>query len=338
MSNIISKEIHLHSRPEGEPKSENFELVEKEISSINEDEVLVKNLWMSVDPYMRGRMIDRKSYVPPFAVGKTLEGGAIGVVIESNSSDFKVGDYVNSNFGWREYFSSKANMLSKVNPDIGPLQAYLGTLGMPGMTAYVGLLRIGELKEGENVLVSAAAGAVGTVACQIAKAKGCKVYGTAGSDEKCHFLESELGIDKAINYKTTEHLTRSIHSACSNGVDVYFENVGGSHLEAALSAMNLNGRIALCGMIEQYNDKTPRPGPNNLMAAIVKSLKIQGFVVSNHYDLSDNFLNDMKHWIENDKMKWKETIDVGIESAPNAFLKLFKGENFGKMLVKIAEE
>ena len=229
-------------------------------------------------------------------------------------------------------------MLNKVNPDIGPLQAYLGTLGMPGMTAYVGLLRIGELKEGENVLVSAAAGAVGTVACQIAKTKGCKVYGTAGSDEKCHFLESELGIDKAINYKTTEHLTRSIHSACSNGIDVYFENVGGSHLEAALSAMNLNGRIALCGMIEQYNDKTPRPGPNNLMAAIVKSLKIQGFVVSSHYDLSDNFLNDMKHWIENDKMKWKETIDVGIESAPKAFLKLFKGENFGKMLVKIAEE
>ena len=222
MSNIISKEIHLHSRPEGEPKSENFELVEKEISPINEDEVLVKNLWMSVDPYMRGRMIDRKSYVPPFAVGKTLEGGAIGIVVESNSSDFKVGDYVNSNFGWREYFSSKANMLSKVNRDIGPLQAYLGTLGMPGMTAYVGLLRIGELKEGENVLVSAAAGAVGTVACQIAKAKGCKVYGTAGSDEKCHFLESELGVDKAINYKTTEHLTKSIHSACSNGIDVYF--------------------------------------------------------------------------------------------------------------------
>ena len=209
---------------------------------------------------------------------------------------------------------------------------------MPGMTAYVGLLRIGELKEEENVLVSAAAGAVGTVACQIAKAKGCKVYGTAGSDEKCHYLENELGIDGAINYKSSDHLTKSIHSVCSNGVDVYFENVGGSHLEAALSAMNPNGRVALCGMIEQYNDTNPRPGPNNLMAAIVKSLKIQGFVVSSHYDLSDNFLNDMKKWIENDKMKWKETIDEGIESAPNAFLKLFRGENFGKMLVKIAEE
>ena len=338
MSKIISKEIHLLSRPDGEPKIENFQLVENEIKEIQSDEVLVKNLWMSVDPYMRGRMIDRKSYVPPFEVGKTLEGGAIGVIIESNSSYFKKGDYVNSNFGWREYFSSNANSLSKVNPNIGPLQAYLGTLGMPGMTAYVGLLRIGELKEGENVLVSAAAGAVGTVACQIAKAKGCKVYGTAGSDEKCHFLENELGIDRAINYKSTDHLTKSIHSVCTNGVDVYFENVGGSHLEAALSAMNPNGRIALCGMIEQYNDTSPRPGPNNLMAAIVKSLKIQGFVVSSHYDLSDNFLNDMKNWIENDKMKWKETIDEGIESAPNAFLKLFRGENFGKMLVKIAEE
>ncbi|MBN44336.1 MAG: NADP-dependent oxidoreductase, partial [Rhodobiaceae bacterium] len=195
MSKIISKEIHLLSRPNGEPKSENFKLVENEINPIQQNQVLVKNLWMSVDPYMRGRMIDRKSYIPPFEVGKTLEGGAIGVVIESNSPDFKKGDYVNSNYGWREYFSSNVSSLSKINPDIGPLQAYLGTLGMPGMTAYVGLLRIGELKEGENVLVSAAAGAVGTVACQIAKAKGCKVYGTAGSEEKCHFLENELGID-----------------------------------------------------------------------------------------------------------------------------------------------
>lgn len=338
MSNIVSKEIHLISRPEGEPRKENFLLVEKQINSINEGEVLVKNLWMSVDPYMRGRMIDRKSYVPPFEVGKTLEGGAIGVVIQSNSHDFKEGDYVNSNFGWREYFSTNSKSLTKVNPDIGPLQAYLGTLGMPGMTAYVGLLRIGELKENDNVLISAAAGAVGTVACQIAKAKGCNVYGTAGSDEKCHFLENDLGIDKAINYKTSDHLTKSIHKACTSGVDVYFENVGGSHLEAALSVMNVNGRIALCGMIEQYNDTNPRPGPNNLMAAIVKSLKIQGFVVSSHYDLSDDFLKDMKNWIKNDKMKWKETIDKGIESAPNAFIKLFKGENFGKMLVELSEE
>ncbi len=337
MSIAKSKEIHLISRPNGEPSEKNFLVKEIEINEILENEILIKNLWMSVDPYMRGRMIDRKSYVPPFELGKTLEGGAIGVVIESKNPDFKEGDFVNSNFGWREYFTTQGKFLKKINPDIGPLQAYLGTLGMPGMTAYVGLLRIGELKEGDKVMISAAAGAVGTVASQIAVAKGCEVYGTAGSDEKCLFLEKELGLTKAINYKTSEHLIKSFHNACPEGVDVYFENVGGSHLEAALSIMRPNGRIALCGMIEQYNDTSPRPGPNNLMAAIAKSLKIQGFIVSNHSDLSEKFLTDMKSWIESGKMQWKETIDEGIESAPSAFLKLFRGQNFGKMLVKISD-
>ena len=338
MSIVKSKEIHLVSRPNGEPLAENFLVREVEIKEVKENEILVKNLWMSVDPYMRGRMIDRKSYVPPFELGKTLEGGAIGIVIKSKCPDFKEGDFVNSNFGWREYFTAERKYLQKVNPDIGPLQAYLGTLGMPGMTAYVGLLRIGNLKEGDKVMISAAAGAVGTVASQIAVAKGCEVFGTAGSDEKCSFLEKDLGLTKAINYKTCGHLIKSFHSACPNGVDVYFENVGGSHLEAALSIMRPNGRIALCGMIEQYNDTAPRPGPNNLMAAIAKSLKIEGFIVSNHSDLSEKFLTDMKSWIDSGKMQWKETIDEGIESAPNAFLKLFKGQNFGKMLVKIADK
>lgn len=338
MSIVKSKEIHLISRPDGEPSEKNFLVKEVVVNEVSENEVLIKNLWMSVDPYMRGRMIDRKSYVPPFELGKTLEGGAIGVVIQSKNSKFKEGDFVNSNFGWREYFTTEGKFLKKVNPDIGPLQAYLGTLGMPGMTAYVGLLRIGELKEGDKVMISAAAGAVGTVASQIAVAKGCEVYGTAGSDEKCLFLEKDLGITKAINYKTSEHLIKSFHNACPEGVDVYFENVGGSHLEAALSIMRPNGRIALCGMIEQYNDTSPRPGPNNLMAAIGKSLKIEGFIVSNHSDLNEKFLNDMKSWIESGKMQWKETIDEGIESAPSAFLKLFRGQNFGKMLVKIADK
>ena len=337
MSIAKSKEIHLISRPNGEPSEENFLVKEVIVNEVSENEVLIKNLWMSVDPYMRGRMIDRKSYVPPFELGKTLEGGAIGVVIQSKNSEYKEGDFVNSNFGWREYFTTEGKFLKKINPDIGPLQAYLGTLGMPGMTAYVGLLRIGELKEGDKVMISAAAGAVGTVASQIAVAKGCEVYGTAGSDEKCLFLEKDLGITKAINYKTSEHLIKSFHNTCPEGVDVYFENVGGSHLEAALSIMRPQGRIALCGMIEQYNDTSPRPGPNNLMAAIAKSLKIQGFIVSNHSDLSEKFLSDMKSWIESGKMQWKETIDEGIESAPSAFLKLFRGQNFGKMLVKIAD-
>ena len=220
MSIVKSKEIHLVSRPNGEPLAENFLVKEVEIKEVKENEILVKNLWMSVDPYMRGRMIDRKSYVPPFELGKTLEGGAIGIVIKSKCQDFKEGDFVNSNFGWREYFTTERKYLQKVNPDIGPLQAYLGTLGMPGMTAYVGLLRMGNLKEGDKVMISAAAGAVGTVASQIAVAKGCEVFGTAGSDEKCSFLEKDLGLTKAINYKTCGHLIKSFHSACPNGVDV----------------------------------------------------------------------------------------------------------------------
>ena len=213
MSIVKSKEIHLVSRPNGEPLAENFLVKEVEIKEVKENEILVKNLWMSVDPYMRGRMIDRKSYVPPFELGKTLEGGAIGIVIKSKCPDFKEGDFVNSNFGWREYFTAERKYLQKVNPDIGPLQAYLGTLGMPGMTAYVGLLRIGNLKEGDKVMISAAAGAVGTVASQIAIAKGCEVFGTAGSDEKCSFLEKDLGLTKAINYKTCGHLIKSFHQS-----------------------------------------------------------------------------------------------------------------------------
>ena len=204
MSIVKSKEIHLISRPNGEPSEENFLLKEVIVNEVSENEVLIKNLWMSVDPYMRGRMIDRKSYVPPFELGKTLEGGAIGVVIQSKNSEYKEGDFVNSNFGWREYFTTEGKFIKKINPDIGPLQAYLGTLGMPGMTAYVGLLRIGELKEGDKVMISAAAGAVGTVASQIAVAKGCEVYGTAGSDEKCQRLIDELGFDQAINYKSDD--------------------------------------------------------------------------------------------------------------------------------------
>jgi hypothetical protein len=320
------------------PGSENFELIERRLADPTDGQLLVRTLWMSVDPYMRGRMVDRASYVPPFKIGAPLEGGAAGRVVASNSDRLKPGDYVSSMLGWREYALAKAEAFQKLDPSLGPIEAYLGTLGMPGLTAYVGLFRIGELKDGEAVFVSAASGAVGSVVCQLAKAHGCYVVGSAGSDEKCRWLEREAGIDKAINYKTCGDLNAAVGTAFPKGIDVYFENVGGAHLEAALNHMNRFGRIALCGMIEQYNDTKPRPGPSNLMLAVAKSLKLQGFIVSNHADLMPRFREEMGRLIAAGKMKWQQSVESGIENAPKAFLKLFSGENTGKMLVKLADD
>ena len=336
MSSNRSKEIHLANRPTGFPDDTNFIVKEVDLTDPNTDEVLVKNLWMSVDPYMRGRMIDRKSYVPPFQIDQVLEGGAIGIVEKSNSSNLNEGDYVMSNYGWREYFVTNENNLKVINPEFGPIQAYLGALGMPGLTAYAGLLEVGKLQDGENVLVSAAAGAVGSVVCQIAKAKGCKVYGTSGSDEKCSWLEKELGIDKAINYKKVDNLISEYRSQITDGIDVYFENVGGDHLEAAINILNVGGRIALCGMIDQYNDEAVRSGPSNLMMLIMKNASMEGFIVSKYNHLQEQFLNDMKGWIDSGKLSWKETVVEGIDNAPKAFINLFSGKNTGKMLVKIS--
>lgn len=336
MSVIKSKEIHLANRPVGLPKQDDFLLKEIEVKEPSNEEVLVKNLWMSVDPYMRGRMIDRKSYVPPFQVNEVLDGRAIGVVEKSNSKNLKEGEFVISNFGWREYFVSNDSQLNIVNPDYGPIQAYLGALGMPGLTAYAGLLEVGKLQEGENVLVSAAAGAVGSIVCQIAKIKNCKVYGTTGSDDKCSWLENEIGIDKAINYKKVENLIPEYRSTIEGGIDVYFDNVGSDHLEAAINILNIGGRIALCGMIDQYNDEITRKGPSNLMMLIMKNARMEGFIVSKYNNLNEQFLNDMKSWIESGKLSWQETILEGIENAPKAFMNLFSGENTGKMLVKLS--
>ncbi|MFZ3035474.1 MAG: NADP-dependent oxidoreductase [Parvibaculum sp.] len=338
MSNLVSKEIRLKARPVGMPKDSDFELATTEVKQPGAGEVLVRNIWMTVDPYMRGRMMDRESYVPPFQIGEVLQGGAIGQVVESKSDKLKVGDYVQSMWGWREYATDKAETFTKVDPSLGPIEAYLGTLGMPGMTAYAGLFKIGELKDGDSVFVSAASGAVGQVVCQLAKAHGCYVVGSAGSDEKCDWLLKEAGIDKAINYKTCGDLDKAVGEAFPKGIDVYFENVGGKHLEAAINHMKPFGRLALCGMISQYNDTTPTPGPSNIMMAVGKSLKLQGFIVSNHFDLLPAFFEEMAKLIKAGKMKWQETVEDGIENAPKAFLKLFTGSNTGKMLVKIGPD
>jgi NADPH-dependent curcumin reductase CurA len=239
---------------------------------------------MSVDPYMRGRMNDRKSYVPPFQLGEPLDGGCVGRVVGSKKGSFQVGDYVSGMLGWREYFVSDGQGLVKVDPGVAPIQSYLGTLGMPGLTAWAGLLHIGKPKEGETVFVSGAAGAVGSVVCQIAKLKGCRVVGSAGSVEKVSWLLNEAGLDAAFNYKKADDIIAEVGKHCPKGIDIYFENVGGVHLEAALGHMNPHGRIVMCGMISMYNATQSVPGPNNLAYIIIKQLIMQGFIVLDHYD------------------------------------------------------
>lgn len=335
MTTITSREIRLKQRPTGLPSAADFELVTVTLPQPDPGEVMVRNLYMSVDPYMRGRMVDRKSYVPPFALGETLQGGAVGQVIESKSDKFNVGDYVLHGLGWRQYLISDGKGLAPIDPTIAPVQAFLGAVGMPGQTAYFGLLDIGQPQTGETVFVSAAAGAVGSMVCQIAKLKGCRVVGSVGSQAKVDWLLNEVGIDAAFNYKEVDSLKAELGRQCPNGIDIYFENVGGEHLEAALTHMNQNGRIPVCGMISQYNATEATPGPNNLGLIIGKRLKLQGYIVSDYRARTAEFYADMKDWIAASHIKSQETIVEGIENAPNAFIGLFTGENMGKMLVKL---
>ncbi len=330
----VSREIRLKSRPVGMPVAENFELAQVTLEEPGPGEVLVRNHYMSVDPYMRGRMYDRKSYVPPFKVGEVLDGGAVGEVVASQAPEMPVGTFVQSGFGWREAFLARPEQLQPVDADLAPLSAYLGVLGMPGMTAYVGLFNAAELKDGETVFVSGAAGAVGSLAGQIARVKGCRVLGSAGSDEKVAHLVNDLGFDFAFNYREG-HLLDRLREGAPDGLDVYFDNVGADHLEAAIFHMRPFGRIALCGAIAIYNDTEPRPGPVNLAMAIGLGLRLQGFIVSHYADARDDFIRDVSGWIRDGQVKYDETILDGIERAPEAFVGLFTGSNLGKMLVKL---
>lgn len=329
-----STEIRLKSRPVGMPTADNFELATVDVPDPGPGEVQVRNSWMSVDPYMRGRMNDAKSYAAPFELGKAMQGGAVGTVTASNAEGFAKGDVVRSFYGWREGFTAPAAMLQKLDLRGLPPQAFLGVAGMPGLTAYTGLLRIAALKEGDVVFVSGAAGAVGSLVCQIAKAKGHVVIGSAGGPEKIAFLR-ELGVDHAIDYKAEPNLTKALLAAAPDGIDVYFENVGGEHLEAALNAAKLFARIAICGLISGYNDTTPPAPPRNFVQILGKNIRMEGFIVSHHFDLEPQFLDDLSGWVAEGKVTWRETVMDGIEKAPDAFLGLFSGENIGKMLVRL---
>ena len=336
MNEYKASQIHLINRPKGLPDQSHFEQVEVELTPPGLNEVLVRNHYMSVDPYMRGRMRSEGVYAEPYALNEPMYGGAVGEIIECQSSQLKEGDIVLNNAGWQDRFVAKADAVTKLTPfDMNRLSLYLGTLGMPGMTAYVGLFRFGEPKKGETVFVSAASGAVGANVCQIAKQMGCRVVGSVGSDEKAKWLKRDCGVDEVINYKTCGDLTKALSDAAPDGIDVYFENVGGDHLQAALNVMNHFGRIVACGMIGTYNNTEPKPGPNNLMLIVGKKVRINGFIVFDHNDMRSQFLSDMESWIKNENLVVRETIVEGLENSVDAFLALFSGKNFGKMIVKL---
>jgi NADPH-dependent curcumin reductase CurA len=328
----FSREIRLVSRPNGVATHSNFEIAEVELQPLGFGEVRVRNTWMSIDPYMRGRMRDYESYLPPFQIGKVLEGMAVGDVMQSNDPGFATGDTVLSFMGWREVFNAPAAALQKPEIEVSSPQMHLGVCGHPGHTAYIGLADVIKLQPGQVIFISGAAGAVGEIACQIAKLMGAIVIASAGSAEKCAYLK-QRGVDKTIDYKKTENLSHVLAELAPGGIDAYFDNVGGDHLDAALASAKNFATFALCGMISGY-DKTVS-GPSNLMMAIDKRVRLQGFFVLDHLSHRAEFVEKMNGWIRSGDVTYRETVEVGIERAPAAFLKLFTGESVGKMLVKL---
>jgi NADPH-dependent curcumin reductase CurA len=337
-----SREWHLTRRPHGVPVDEDFALVDVELPTPDAGEIVVRNTFLSVDPYMRGRMNDAKSYVPPFQLDRPMDGDAVGVVdqvgegaVDSNGSEIAVGDVVSHALGWRTHSLVHGKTARVLNTSLAPAQAYLGVLGMPGLTAYAGLLRVGELAEGDRVFVSAAAGAVGSLVGQLARLKGASwVVGSAGGPEKTAWLRDEAGFSAAIDYKATP-IRQGLAQAAPEGIDVYFDNVGGDHLEAAISALRPRGRVAICGMISVYNATEPAPGPRNMPMIIGKRLTLRGFLVFDHSDLRPQFETEVGQWLADGKIVWRETIVEGIDNAVNGFRDLLAGANTGKMLIRL---
>jgi NADPH-dependent curcumin reductase CurA len=330
-----SREVRLAARPTGWPTTENFTVATVDLPELQDGEVLVRNAVMSVDPYMRGRMDDRPSYVPPFQVGAALEGGAVGEVVVSKSDNVATGTQVLHGFGWREYAVLPAKRVQPIDTAVAPASAYLGVLGMPGFTAYVGLTEIAAMKEGDAVFVSGAAGAVGSLVGQIARRRGAsRVIGSAGSADKVRHLVDDLGFDAAFNYKDG-NVGKQLREAAHDGIDVYFDNVGGDHLEAAIGSLNTFGRVAVCGMISQYNATEATPAPRNLALLITKRLSIRGFIVSDNNALQPAFRDEVGPWVRDGSLITEETfVDGGVDAAPQAFIDLMRGANTGKMLVR----
>ena len=326
-----NREVHLARRPDGLPIVEDFRIVETRIPDPAEGQVLIRQLYMSVDPAMRPRLSNG------YELDKPMSGGALGRIVESRNSDFAVGDLVRNPLGFREYAVSDGRGLVKLEPEPGvPLTAHMSVLGGTGFTAYGGLLEIGKLKDGEQVFVSTAAGAVGSIAAQIAKIKGCYVIGSTGSEEKAAWLRDEVGLDAVIDYKTTP-IRQGVKAAAAKGIDVYFDNVGGDHLDAALASMNTLGRVAVCGMISGYNEPGARTTVHNLSNIIYGRITLRGFVATDFMQLMPQFQADMRQWLKSGQIRWRETVMEGIGNAPAAMAGLMRGENIGKMLVRLAD-
>ncbi|MEF3353072.1 NADP-dependent oxidoreductase [Paenibacillus sp. GYB006] len=332
-----NRQVLLIKRPEGLPTPGDFEFTDAEVKQPQEGQVVVKTLYLSVDPYMRGRMNDSKSYIPPYQLNEVIKGGAVGEIVESKSDKYKAGDKVIGMLGWQLFNTVDDNKVTKIDESIAPVSAYLSVLGLTGLTAYFGLLDIGQPKEGETVVVSGAAGSVGMFVGQIAKIKGARVVGIAGTDEKCDYLLKELNFDAAINYKTTENIKQDLEKACPDGVDVYFDNVGGSISDAVMSLLNDHARIPLCGAISSYNSTDGDVGPRIQSQLIKTRSLIKGFVLSDYADRQSEGLQELGKWLSEGKLKYEETVVDGFDNVVEAFLQLFKGANLGKMLVKVSE-
>lgn len=324
----------LVSRPKGEPTPENFKLVEEEIPQITDGELLVQTIYLSVDPYMRGRMRGVQTYTSPFELNQVLTGGVVGKVIESKHRQFSVGDIVEGRLGWSDYSVSNGKGIRKVDPSLAPISTALGVAGMPGLTAYFGLLDIGKPKKGETVVVSAASGAVGSVVGQIAKLQGCRVVGIAGSEAKNEYLEKELGFDATINYKK-EDVKEALKKVCPDGIDVYFDNVGGEISDAVMHYLNFHARIIICGVISEYNKEEVQYGPRVHTFLLHRKALMKAFIVGDYYERFPEGYKQLGNWIKEGKLKYRETITDGLENTPDAFIGLLRGENFGKQLVRV---
>ncbi len=334
----VNRQITLAARPIGEPKETDFKLVETPIPELGTDQFLVKNLYLSVDPYMRGRMNDRKSYAQPVQIGEVMGGGAVGRIVNTNTRKFHVGEIVMGYFGWQEYTVSNGDGVERVNPELAPISTSIGVLGMPGMTAYFGLLEICKPRAGETVVVSGASGAVGELVGQIAKIKRCRVVGIAGSDDKVEHVVKDLGFDAAFNYKTTTDYVAKLRELCPRGIDIYFDNVGGTITDAVMTLINQRARISLCGQISQYNAAEPEMGPRQLGLLIERQAKMEGFLFFQFAEKMRVAQKKMADWIRAGKLKYRESIVKGIENTPTAFIGMLRGENIGKQLVQLADE
>jgi NADPH-dependent curcumin reductase CurA len=334
MAADINRQIVLKSRPEGAPGLDNFELVQAPVPEPGDGEVVMRTRWLSLDPYMRGRMSAAKSYAKPVDIGAPMTGGTVSEVTASRDPGFAVGDIVMGYGGWQDYARSSGQGLRKLDPAVAPVTTALGVLGMPGMTAYAGLLEIGRPKAGETVVVAAASGAVGAVVGQIAKIKGCRAVGIAGGADKCRYVVEELGFDACIDHRAGDFAQR-LEAACPSGIDVYFENVGGAVQQAVWPLLNDFARVPVCGLIAQYNAPAPMPGPD-MFTVLRKRLTVRGFIVWDFAAREADFRRDVGDWIRTGRLKYREDVVEGLENAPSAFLGLLQGRNFGKLLVKVS--